>query len=97
MIEYSTISDRGEKENNEDAVRVFVNQPLATYGFILADGLGGHGNGDVASNFVADCVGAAIENTRIYGYYGISRIPFSCPNAMIAILSSEITLPVAVI
>ena len=67
MIEYSTISDRGEKENNEDAVRVFVNQPLATYGFVLADGLGGHGNGDVASNFVADCVGAAIENTDDFG------------------------------
>ena len=63
MIEYATVTETGEKENNEDAVRVFVNQPLATYGFVLADGLGGHGNGDIASNFVVDCVGAAIENT----------------------------------
>lgn len=67
MIEYATLSRIGEKEHNEDAVRVFVNQPLATYGFILADGLGGHGNGDVASNFVVDCVGAAIENTDSFG------------------------------
>lgn len=67
MVEYATVSEIGEKENNEDAVRVFVNQPLSTYGFVLADGLGGHGNGDVASNFVTDCVGAAIENTQEFG------------------------------
>lgn len=67
MIEYAIISDIGEKENNEDAVKVFVNQPLSTYGFVLADGLGGHGNGDVASNLVVDCVGAAIENTDDFG------------------------------
>lgn len=67
MIEYSTISEIGEKENNEDAVRVFINQPLSTYGFVLADGLGGHGNGDVASNFVVDCAGAAIENADGFG------------------------------
>lgn len=67
MVEYASFTDIGEKERNEDAVRVFVNQPLATYGFVLADGLGGHGNGDVASNFVVDCVGAAIENTDDFG------------------------------
>lgn len=67
MIEYATISEIGEKEKNEDAVKVFINQPLSTYGFVLADGLGGHGNGDIASNFVVDCVGAAIENTDGFG------------------------------
>lgn len=66
MIEYATISDIGDKQTNEDAVRVFVNQPYATYGFVLADGLGGHGNGDIASNFVTECVGAAIENTDTF-------------------------------
>ncbi len=34
--------------------------------------------------------GAAIENIRVYGCFGFSRIPFSCPNAMIAILSDFI-------
>ena len=47
MIEYATVTEIGEKEKNEDAVRVFINQPLSTYGFVLADGLGGHGNGDI--------------------------------------------------
>lgn len=63
MIEYATASDIGEKEKNEDTVKVFLNQIGLTYGFVLADGLGGHGNGDIASNFVADCVGAAISAT----------------------------------
>ena len=64
MVEYATFTDIGEKEANEDAVKVFVNQPYLTYGFVLADGLGGHGNGDIASHFVVDCVGAMIENTN---------------------------------
>ncbi len=34
--------------------------------------------------------GAAIENISVYGSYGFSRIPFPCPNAMIAILSDFI-------
>ncbi len=67
MIEYATVTEIGEKEKNEDTVRVFTNQPLSTYGFVLADGLGGHGNGDIASKFVSECVGAAIENTDSFG------------------------------
>lgn len=64
VIDYATFSDVGEKENNEDAVKVFVNPQEFTYGFVLADGLGGHGNGDVASNLVTDCFGAIMENTE---------------------------------
>ena len=45
--------------------------------------------------------GAAIENVRVYGYYGFSRIPFPCPDAMVAMLSdfilSLIEVEVAVI
>jgi serine/threonine protein phosphatase PrpC len=63
MIEYAVFTDVGEKEKNEDAVKVFINPSLSTYGFVLADGLGGHGNGEIASNFAVECAGAAIENT----------------------------------
>lgn len=63
MIEYASFSEIGNKQANEDAVKVARNQFLSTYGFVLADGLGGYGNGDVASNFVSDCVCAAIEGT----------------------------------
>lgn len=64
MVEYATISETGEKENNEDSVKVFINQPLSAYGFVLADGLGGHGHGDIASNFVTECTGAVIDNAK---------------------------------
>lgn len=63
MIDYAIITEPGEKETNEDAVRVCVNRPLMTYGFALADGLGGYGHGEIASNFVVDCFSAALENT----------------------------------
>lgn len=63
MIDYATFTDVGDKENNEDTVKVFVNPMTSTYGFVLADGLGGHGNGDIASKLVAECFGAIIQNT----------------------------------
>lgn len=63
MIEYAVVSDQGDKQNNEDTVKITRNQSLSTYGFILADGLGGHGNGDIASHFVSECAVAMIENT----------------------------------
>lgn len=62
MIDYAVISEAGDRPVNEDAVRVSMNRASWTYCFALADGLGGHGNGDVASNFVVDCVSAAMES-----------------------------------
>lgn len=62
MLDYAVITEVGEKEANEDAVRVCFNRSLFTYGFILADGLGGYGHGDIASRFVVDCCSAALEN-----------------------------------
>jgi serine/threonine protein phosphatase PrpC len=63
MIEYAIYSNTGEKEMNEDSIKVATNKRLSTYGFVLADGLGGHGNGDIASKFVVECAVAAVENT----------------------------------
>ena len=39
MIEYAVTTEIGDKEKNEDSVRVFVNQKYSTYGFVAADGL----------------------------------------------------------
>ena len=47
MVDYCFLSLRGSYEVNEDSVG-FVNNPQRQC-FILADGLGGHGKGDVAS------------------------------------------------
>ena len=65
MWEYAKITKLGTRELNEDDIRVVEDN--GRYGFIVCDGLGGHGMGDVASNIVAnsfvecfktlDCVG----------------------------------------
>ncbi len=52
MITYSVFSDKGERIRNEDYTG-FVELP-GRFVFLLADGLGGHGNGDVASRFVVE-------------------------------------------
>jgi serine/threonine protein phosphatase PrpC len=52
MITYSLITNIGSRQINEDAVGVSQNN--GNLCFILCDGLGGHGMGDVASALVKD-------------------------------------------
>ncbi|MBQ5870402.1 MAG: serine/threonine-protein phosphatase, partial [Lachnospiraceae bacterium] len=47
MITYKIISRNGSRPVNEDSTG--MHQMGEEYGFFLADGLGGHGKGDVAS------------------------------------------------
>lgn len=66
MVEYALITNKGERQYNEDAVAMAISEHLetTTYGFFLSDGLGGHGNGDVASKLVTSYFCAAVENTE---------------------------------
>ena len=47
MISFYLLSSPGDRENNEDSIGMF--QAEDDYCFVLADGLGGHGMGEVAS------------------------------------------------
>lgn len=47
MITYAMFSRQGERENNEDSIR--MKEKTGGSVFLLADGLGGHGAGEVAS------------------------------------------------
>lgn len=47
MVEFSMYSEAGERPHNEDNIGMF--QRENQYCFVLADGLGGHGKGEVAS------------------------------------------------
>ena len=60
-ITYSTLSDQGERKVNEDCLGV-VNMKEGI-GFVLCDGLGGHGNGDVASAFVVEKMQEALKDS----------------------------------
>ena len=56
---YATFSDIGKRANNEDAYRV---QPMDVAVIaIVADGLGGHINGEVASRIAADSIPSNIK------------------------------------
>lgn len=46
-LQYAAMSDRGRRERNEDSY--FVGEMVGYYLFAVADGLGGHNRGDVAS------------------------------------------------
>ncbi len=54
MITYSFLSEAGEREKNEDSISVCTKGN--DYLFVLCDGLGGHGSGEVASNAAVSAV-----------------------------------------
>ena len=55
-VTYKAVSHKGDRLYNEDGV--FVGARDGQYCMALADGLGGHGNGDVASKTLLDFVNA---------------------------------------
>lgn len=52
MLKYAIITDSGDRDVNEDSVGFAQKDNIMC--FVLCDGLGGHGMGDVASEYVKD-------------------------------------------
>ena len=52
MLNYFGVSDIGSRNTNEDSIGSFSNG--ANRCFVVCDGLGGHGMGDIASKTVVD-------------------------------------------
>lgn len=53
-VEYSMFTDCGNREVNEDSIAYA--EKNGAHCFVLCDGLGGHGKGDLASSFVTEFV-----------------------------------------
>ena len=53
-IDFGLFTDEGDRDKNEDSVR--VGEKDGAKCFVLCDGLGGHGKGELASAFVSDYV-----------------------------------------
>jgi len=51
MLVCAALSEKGSREINEDSLSMSVDSGF----FVLADGLGGHGYGDVASGLATEC------------------------------------------
>lgn len=54
MIQYATLTNNGSREINEDRYGVAMHGD--SYCFVVADGLGGHGNGEIAAQAAVDAV-----------------------------------------
>lgn len=64
MITYSLYTNKGDRDNNEDAVG--MKEKDGNYCFVLCDGLGGHGKGEVASQTAVDEVKQYFQETEEY-------------------------------
>ena len=60
MIRYATLTNKGDREVNEDSIGVFSNGDMQL--FVLCDGLGGHGMGADASKLIVDVMGSQFES-----------------------------------
>ena len=60
MIKYKVLTNIGNREKNEDSVGILENDGM--YCFVLADGLGGHGKGEVASQTVVEEILTYFDN-----------------------------------
>lgn len=62
MLEYASITDCGNRSVNEDSIGIRQNENRTC--FVLCDGLGGHGMGDVASSLVRDEILKSFEENE---------------------------------
>lgn len=60
-ISYGTLTNKGERAVNEDSLDISITPERL--GFILCDGLGGHGKGDAASCFVVKKIKESLEKS----------------------------------
>ncbi len=63
IIDFASFSDKGDREYNEDYIGSANIDNNFVY--VLADGLGGHGKGEVASKLVADTITSLVFNKNV--------------------------------
>lgn len=61
-IDCAALTDPGDRPVNEDSMDTCMNSALSLHGFVVADGLGAYGHGEVASKLTTACFNQAVEN-----------------------------------
>ena len=56
QIEYTSFSECGGRKNNEDYCQVVANPDDERYLFVVCDGMGGHENGEIASQLISTTI-----------------------------------------
>lgn len=78
IIRYTTFSECGPRDKNEDYIKCDCEDDRGI--FVLCDGMGGHGNGEIASRLVAETtVHSFLKNDQIISLQ--ERVISSCENA----------------
>lgn len=67
MLHYATLTNAGMRDVNEDSIGAYVRDDR--HCFVLCDGLGGHGMGDVASQLVRDVFASEFEKCSDTSHY----------------------------
>lgn len=80
-ISYAQISELGNRAQNEDSYAII--KCRAGYVFVVADGLGGHGLGDVASGLVCSVLKKYYSRCREFTVEGIKEAYDLCQKALI--------------
>ena len=78
-VTYHVLSDKGSRQKNEDRVGTYEKD--GSYCFVVADGLGGHGKGDVSRIVVDTCV-EQFKEQGYSGYYMIDAFEISQENLL---------------
>lgn len=81
MPDYDAYTDKGSRKVNEDCLGAEQNADAQF--FFLADGLGGHGKGDMASHLVIEKAGEFVRNQSWTKTYFKDLFQY-CQNALIA-------------
>ncbi|MCI6885639.1 MAG: protein phosphatase 2C domain-containing protein [Lachnospiraceae bacterium] len=83
MVSYQLLTNPGDRENNEDNVGMYQNGD--DFCFVLADGLGGHGKGELASQLAVE------EAVKVFAVNGTgeAQLAESFDAAQSAILENQ--------
>lgn len=67
MVQFEMFTNTGKRDINEDSI--CMTEKDGTYCFCLADGLGGHGKGEVASQMVVNSICEKFHDSGQSGYF----------------------------
>ena len=73
-MRYYQFTNKGGRERNEDFISCYMDEKKNTGIFILADGLGGHGHGEVASELIVRAMMEKFKSAKVIDTGSVQEI-----------------------